>query len=431
VNRPPAQRSAITVRVPDAWETQERPRPEIEYFALPRVDVEVRRRGLFVPNIVGVLNPFAGGLHEFSARAQAQFLATFDSGRILDVSTVGGPGGEGRVLLTSRSQDGRTLLGIEYLTLRRGWAVQQTATMTTPQYPSLKPVFDAIAASSDVVEDAPSAAPDQLDDYDIATDDLATGAAGAPRERLDSVRNVAHYRSEGPVLSPAALTLLMEMSRGSRPGRLGGQGSALQELQSAGLVDGHRPAPDAKPVLEVLSAPLAQLKVTGHHGQVASDVQVAFRGDWAVMVSGPSVHFLHHEETLGIASSGFRQLDLVRTEQLAVDLFSWAGAGPAWTLPLEQPAVPRSAVEAHWHETTAPPAEGPVLAEVWERPWFVWTVEGTAASGTVADRAVRISVGDRGTYRLGDRGHEVQLVPETPEQIFRHLVGTVADLLES
>ncbi|HEY4614826.1 MAG TPA: hypothetical protein VIG75_05135 [Citricoccus sp.] len=418
-------RSRIRATVPAGWATGESPRPEVEFFTFPHVDGE----GVFVPNMVGVINPFAGDLHEFSALAQANLLALFDDLHVIDVSWWEREAGHARTIITTRTENGRVLIGVEYLFIENGWAVQLTATVTPPAYRALRPVFDGIAASASVAGHAGAAAGGTAVEQVITLDEVASAAVGQPCERLDSVRATGQYRSRGPVLSGEALELLVSLAHGHRPGRLGGTPPALKELQEAGLLDGRRPTEESELILQLLASPSAQVTVRAHRGTAATDFQAWFDGSYAVVVAGPPSAYLDHDDVAQVALTGHRQLDVITTEALPTSLFAWAAAGPAWVVPLEREEVPREHLEAHWTGPAPAPSAGCVDTAVWAEPWFIWTLEAVSNRGTL-DQVVRVTAGDRGTYRLADGADGgVALLPETPQAVFEHLLGTVSELV--
>lgn len=421
-------RSRIRAQIPGGWATGEAPRPEIEFFAFPQIDGDAG----FVPNIVGVLNPFDGELHEFSALAQGNLFAAFEDLQVIDVGWWERDAGPARSLVTSRSENGRVLIGIEYLFIEAGWAVQLTATLTPPAYRALRPVFDGIAASAAVADHAGQGAGGAGTDQVIRLDEVASAAIGQPCERLDAVRSMGVYRSGGPVLSTAALELLVTLAQGSRPGRLAETTPAMVELQEAELMTGHQPTEEAGLILELLANPAAQITVQAHRGETATDFQAWFDGSYAVIAAGPPAGYLDHEEVAHVGQSGYRQLDLVTTEQLAAALFAWAGAGPAWVLVPETETLTQEQLMSHWDAVATAPSAGAVDAAVWAEPWFIWTLNAVGTDSRL-DEVVRISAGDRGTYRLFQADEagagSVRLQPEPSQVIFEHLLGTIAELV--
>lgn len=423
-------RSRIRAQVPGGWVTGEAPRPEIEFFAFPDMEGDVG----FVPNMVGVLNPFEGALHEFSASAQGHLFAEFEDLQVIDVGWWERGDGLARSLVTSRTENGRVLVAVEYLFIEAGWAVQLTATMTPPGYTALRPVFDAIAASATVADHAGPATGGTGLDQAIRLDEVASAVVGQPCERLDSVRGMGVYRSEGPVLSGQALEMLVDIAQGNRPGRLGGTSPALAELQDAGLMAGRQPTEEAEAILDLLARPSAQITVQAHRGESATDFQAWFDGSYAVVAAGPPAGYLDHDDVAHVGQTGYRQLDVMTTEQLPSSLFAWAGAGPAWVLFPETEGVTQERLMTHWTSVAPAPSEGPVDTAVWAEPWFIWTLNAQSPTSRLDD-VVRISAGDRGTYRLmqadpAESGQgRVLLQPEPSAIIFEHLVGTVSGLV--
>ncbi|GAA4769039.1 hypothetical protein [Citricoccus nitrophenolicus] len=420
--------SRIRAQMPSGWVTGEAPRPEVEFFTFPQVEGE----GLFVPNMVGVLNPFAGELHEFAALTQGNLFAQFEDLQVLDVTWWERDAGLARAIITSRSENGRVLIGIEYLFIEAGWAVQLTATLTPPAYRALRPVFDGIAASAAVADHAGQGTGGAGMDQAIRLDEVASAAVGQPCERLDSVRSMGVYRSEGPVLSTDALELLVNLAQGSRPGRLTETTPAMAELQEAELMTGNQSTEEAGLILELLANPAAQITVQAHRGGTATDFQAWFNGSYAVIAAGPPAGYLDHEEVAHVGQSGYRQLDLITTEQLAAGLFAWAGAGPAWVLVPETETVSQEQLMSHWDAVATAPSAGAVDTAVWAEPWFIWTLNAVGTDSRL-DEVVRISAGDRGTYRLYQADEagagSVRLEPEPSQVIFEHLLGTIAELV--
>lgn len=420
--------SRIHVQIPGGWAAEESPRPEVEFFAFPQVSGE----GVFVPNIVGTINPFAGGLHEFSASAQGHLFAQFEDLRVIDVTWWEREQGPARAILSSRTDHGRILVSVDYLFIEKGWAVQLTATMTPPSYRALRPVFDAIAATARVADHVHDGDGPADVGHQIRLDEVATQAMGLPCERLDSVRSLGVYRSSGPVLSSEAWELLVSLAQGHRPGRMAQGTPAVHELQRAELMDGTSPSEEAGLILELLARPQAQITVHAHRGERATDFQAWFDSRFAVIAAGPSAGYLDHEQVVDVGHSGYRQLDVVTTEDLPGSLFAWAGAGPAWSLALDEETVSQEQLMRHWTAQAEAPGSSPVDQAVWAEPWFIWTLNAAGPTSKM-EEVVRVSAGDRGTYRLyasasRDSG-EVSLQAEPSWTIYEHLLGTVSELV--
>lgn len=195
---------------------------------------------------------------------------------------------------------------------------------------------------------------------------------------------------------------------------------------------GHQPTEEAGLILELLANPAAQITVQAHRGGTATDFQAWFNGSYAVIAAGPPAGYLDHEEVAHVGQSGYRQLDLITTEQLAAGLFAWAGAGPAWVLVPETETVTQEQLMSHWDAVATAPSAGAVDTAVWAEPWFIWTLNAVGTDSRL-DEVVRISAGDRGTYRLYQADEagagSVRLEPEPSQVIFEHLLGTIAELV--
>ena len=232
--------------------------------------------------------------------------------------------------------------------------------------------------------------------------DRFLSTVGEDVEDLSRVAPAQPWVSAGPTLSRDGFELLRRSAaRDLRVRRLGAAEVAqLDRLVAAGLLDAKGRLTDpGQWVAATLAQPQGEVHVDAAVGRIPFSFRASLRGDHAVVVATASPRpwsGADPDAEQVPASADTLTVDDVPLGYLPVALARWVGLGPAWSLATEPELLPESLVTARLEDPDVPaPAEADVvLREVWRQPWFLWTLQTTAAPHGL----VVVHAGDRGCY---------------------------------
>ena len=241
----------------------------------------------------------------------------------------------------------------------------------------------------------------QTDD-EPRTDDF-WAARGETLEDLGRLQQAQPWQPDGIPLSRAAYAALAEAGRGLLGRTRVKEEAALEELRTAGLVDGSgRLTEDGTTTHRALTGADRRLRVESAAGGVPGAFEAARYGDTAlVWATDPPARWAGGEalgrDALSSATTG--TLQWIPLMHLPEQLAAWLQVGPAWPMATSPAAVPADLVAARADDpATPPPADADEhLRAVWAEPWFTWTLTtdtGHAVAGVHAGR--------HGHFRLGD-----------------------------
>ncbi|MBG6084942.1 hypothetical protein [Zhihengliuella flava] len=446
-------RGILTFDIDEPWIAVEA-RPEVELMAtLPPVE------GEFVPNIVVTVNPFDGTLADFSRRALAAVERDLREGRIVDVGDwaytfapdapdgttpvddYGVPAAEhvGRVVeYTHRAQDGSTVYGADYLILLHGWAIQASTTTSLPARLIFDDVLQDMARSVTVLR-----APEEQDQSELTAmaaavqDDVATSVLGGDREALFDHTAAGSTIGEGVWMTGEALQRTAELQE-AVVGRLGaGKDAVVRELERLGVLENGRLGDLGEVISVALTDAQVRVRLTGRFTRGETHFQAFIIGSVAVVAAeqgyGPRVlnQPWHPDDPARF------NVQILPLAELSSAMLRWVGAGPAWNLHLEEPTITPDVFEERLAgEAVSQPADGAVLSEVWQQPWFTWVLEIEINDPDMTQREFPpltfTNTGPRGHYRVGTlemddestttlRSGDVLLWPTESGFIFRQL----------
>lgn len=428
VNGEWVRESAAGVSVPRlrTWERLQDPQ-SVLVLAHPPVP-----EGRFRPNLVIRVQPDEGAtLTRLATAAIASTMALGDGVHVLsNEATHVGP-------LPARKQKfvyhaaGQTVCVDRWLLVAGGEAIEASASYAVPDYVGMEGLFAHMiseleyAGSRAEVNGAAAGAADSGGIGSVAPkeprlDELASAAAGEAREDLAAIQTAQPYRCQGPVLTSAALHLLMALADGGRVGRFASAAdkAALAELVQAGLAENNGRLTDAgETITTPWRTPGAGFILAARHGELSTGIQVWTGDGLAILSAGPNPY---QPEQSAIAP-GKQQLDLVDAAQLPMLLASWCALAPAWSLPDSGLTIPGPVFEARMASAAEPvPAGvGDGVRRMWEQPWTGWNLRYPGAPASQS----WLNAGAAGHYAVqADEAGAVTLTPSSSAVVWDGLV---------
>lgn len=412
----------LSFELPAPWSAQQL-RPEVELFGtMPPVD------GEFTPNVVVTVNPYAGTLQDFCRRAVAGIVASLTEGRVVDVDgwayRTERPDGDGTlpvderglplaqhagriVEYTHRAPVGRTVSGVDYLVVLDGWAVQVSTTTALQTRHLFEEDFLAIARSVTALHAADGRAIPSTDDAapqgstDTGIDAIATRVRGAESEDYSFYQAAGSWIGEGTWMSGAAIARMGELED-SVLGRLSfGGDPVLDELRELGVLDGGRLSEIGDVMATALNNAPTRLRLTGRFLDAETTLQAFAIGDMALVAAeqgyGPRVL----NQPWNPDDPSLFNVQLIPLSELSSCASRWAGAGPAWNLPVAPLLLDAGQLDERFAgEAPLPAGADEAMEHVWNQPWFIWQIEAEGQA-TEIESVTYVNAGVRGNYRIG------------------------------
>jgi hypothetical protein len=225
---------------------------------------------------------------------------------------------------------------------------------------------------------------------------------GENLEDLSRVLGEQRFRPGGVTLDRETAVSLLTGNDGDLP--------LSSELTDVGLVTGEGPTEAGRRLRTIVREADRVLQVEATVGLLPLSFTLYRRGGDSVVVCTDGV-----SQWLGTDPHG-RVLQQVPTRVHLMDLStvgalgtlaSWLGAGPAWSLAVDD-RVPRELLTGRVQDprTRAPGGASPQLRQVWSRIGALWTLRAhDVATGASVGTAV-VDAADRGIYQLGGAGAE-------------------------
>lgn len=263
-----------------------------------------------------------------------------------------------------------------------------------------------------------------------ALDPVAGALLGAELERLEGLGARQPYRSQGPWLEPAAVTLLDTAAEAGKVGRfqLASLEAGVAVLDRAGLMDAKgRLTAAGLTVTAPLADPQGGLFInTGYLGR-GSSLQMVLGTQDALLLAGAS-----HADLTGPEPerhAGLLQLDLVSLNDVFPALAAWLGIAPGWTAPAAPLEVSVEHLNRRLTDPDEPaPVQDAMWLRMWNEPWFLWHVsDGPEPDGDAGWGYIR--AGRAGQHRVVVDGETATLLPVGSSRAYRDLTSAVEGAL--
>ncbi|WP_159553309.1 hypothetical protein [Citricoccus sp. K5] len=419
--------------IPEHWSAEDI-RDEIELLSVLK-----GKDGVFAPNLVVTLNAYDGSMAEFLSSAVGNISQTLTEVRFIDI-TLWNPGGalpgqtpalDGRAVTYTHVSpaSGEVLRTTDWLFIENGLAVQATGTTAAPDWMALGPELEQIASSLVVAEDAGTAgAPVRTELPEGALDELASGELGAPVESISGIGRTQTFDYAGAWVHASALALLDEMAEGFRIGRLNADSyrDQLAELESAGLAQGTKLTDTGEYACLHLDEPDASFRISAAGSGGAMYYQAWLYGPTALVTAGTGYHTQVGLQADEAPSRDHVNVRIFPITELAREMASWLGVGPAWPLPALPAGLPAERLEQRWAgNTEIPETANPVLAALWEQDWFTWELSAQGPEGEI-DPVAYLNGGPLGHYRLGSEDGRTWLMPTPSVYLYDQLDDLIA-----
>ncbi|MFB0833884.1 hypothetical protein ACX8Z9_03195 [Arthrobacter halodurans] len=371
--------------------------------------------GTFRPNVVVRRKTTSGSLAALAAQGIAGVLGGIDGAHCLsnDRGEVAGRPARGQLFVYHAAE--HSVLVDRWLFFAGTDAVEVSAQYTVEQQEDMAGLLPTMLAQCSVEDAEPaggSAMPEPL-----AEPRLDAFVSRAPERNAESVAKVSvlqPYRAAGPVLSDAALQLVMDQAGRPRLGRLQllAQPGLAAELVAAGLMEPDGAFTEA---FGLLTLPFRQrrlhIRVEGAYGTRATQLDLWVGGGGAMVAARPSHAQLVVGREEGAVPPGAARVEAVREASIPGTIAAWAGLGPAWTALGNIDRVPLPL----FRERLAAGAELPdgadaATARMWEQPWFAWRF-------TLPEHGMQrawLNAGDAGHYATGTTDDGAMMMQPTP-----------------